>query len=85
MVSSVLKPTGLDSIDGKRPDGMVNFTWKNGMCLAWDVTCVDTVAITYIVHTTAVPGWAADEAERDKGKKYANLEGRFYFRGKWST
>ena len=30
-------------------------------------------------HTTSVAGWAADEAEREKVKKYAALQGRFFF------
>ena len=78
-VPSVLEPTGLNRSDGTRPDGTTNFTWKYGLCLAWDVTVVDTLAISYIAHTTREAGWAADDAERRKVEKYAALQGRFYF------
>ena len=49
------------------------------MCFAWDATCVDTVAVSYVGHTANTAGWAADEAEREKVKKYAALHGRFFF------
>ena len=50
MVPSIREPPGLDRRDGKRPDGLTQYTWKNGKCMVWDVTCVDTVNDSYIGH-----------------------------------
>ena len=78
-IPAILEPNGLSNSDGKRPDGLTQFTWKGGKCLIWDVTCVDTVALSYIASTSANPGGAADHAEAAKRIKYAELEDRFCF------
>ncbi|XP_055355475.1 uncharacterized protein LOC129600865 [Paramacrobiotus metropolitanus] len=44
-VPSILEPPGLSRLDGKRPDGLSLFPWKNGLPLIWDVTVCDTFAI----------------------------------------
>ena len=41
-----LKPSGLYSSDGKRPDGASVVPWRYGKILVWDATCVDTCPIT---------------------------------------
>ena len=46
--TSTLEPEGLTGNDGKRPDGMSLASWKHGKCLAWDFTCVDTLADSYL-------------------------------------
>uniref|UniRef100_A0A8D8LE32 Uncharacterized protein n=1 Tax=Cacopsylla melanoneura TaxID=428564 RepID=A0A8D8LE32_9HEMI len=43
-----LEPTGIFRIDGKRPDGMTLTPWKKGSKMVWDVTCVDTLAPSYV-------------------------------------
>ncbi|XP_055334792.1 uncharacterized protein LOC129585910 [Paramacrobiotus metropolitanus] len=59
-VPSSLEPVGLDRGDGKRPDGVTAFPWKNGKPLVWDVTVADTFAQTYIGQTSRAPGSAAE-------------------------
>ena len=71
---STLEPVGLERTDGKRPDGLTSFPWKYGKHMAWDVTCVDTLAQTYLPRTTVEAGSAASEAERKKTEKYRFLE-----------
>ena len=78
-VPAILEPNGLSNADGKRPDGLTQFTWKGGKYLIWDVTCVDTVALSYIASTSANAGSAADQADTAKRLKYAELEDRFCF------
>ena len=36
-IAATSEPTGLFRSDGKRPDGMTQFPWKQGKCLVWDV------------------------------------------------
>ena len=63
---SQLEPTGLCQKDGKRPEGLTLFPFKQGKCLPWDVNCVDTLAETYIASTSITPGKAAEKAEKAK-------------------
>jgi len=74
-----LKPQGLSKEDAKRPDGMTLGPWERGLPLAWDFTCVDTMAPSHIVGSLATAGHAAGEAEKLKCRKYEHLEGRFIF------
>ena len=63
---------------------MTQFAWKNGM--AWDVTCVDTLAKSHIRKTISVAG--ADEglkAEKYVGStSFAQLVSRHCF-GRFGT
>ena len=68
---SVLEPQGLDRGDGKRPDGLTLFPYKQGKALAWDSTCVDTFSKTSVVRAALDPGAPAMAAELRKKKKYA--------------
>jgi hypothetical protein len=43
------EPLGLIRTDGKRPDGVTLIPWRNGRCLTWDVTVVNSVASSYIL------------------------------------
>ena len=43
-----LEPVGTSRDDGKRPDGMSLFPWKEGRLLVWDATCTDNMAPSYI-------------------------------------
>ena len=52
--------------DGKRPDGLTIFAYKHGKKLVWDITCVDTFASSYVHNTSKKPGWAAEEAEKER-------------------
>ena len=70
---SVLEPSGITRDDGRRPDGLTLFPWKNGKPLVWDVTCVATLAASNLIHSSRTPGAAATEAERKKSEKYSDL------------
>ncbi len=45
----------------------------------WDVTVVDTFAISYIAQTSVRAGAAADQAEDKKTEKYAGFLDRYIF------
>jgi hypothetical protein len=38
-VPAILEPPGMCREDGKRPDGMSLFPWKDGRSVVWDFTC----------------------------------------------
>jgi hypothetical protein len=74
-----LEPVGIDRGDGKRPDGITVFPYKNGRSLCWDCTCVDTFAATHLNQSAVSVGSASEEAERRKRVKYSALNDRFQF------
>ena len=78
-IPSNLEPPGLDRGDGRRPDGMTVFPFKNGKSLVWDATCSDTFAATHILHSAVRPAYAANLAETNEVAKYRNLSERFIF------
>ena len=67
---SVLEPTGVCRADGKRPDGITLFPWERGLSLAWDSTCVDTLAPSNISRSAGAAGGSASWAEDAKESKY---------------
>ena len=75
---SRLEPPGLSRKDGKRPDGMTLFPYKEGKSLVWDFTCIDTLASTYLKETSVRPGAAAEKAEKTKLKKYEEIRNKYY-------
>ena len=76
---SRLEPTGLCRKDGKRPDGVTLFPYKQGKSLLWDVTCVDSLADSYISLTSETPGSAAERAEKAKTALYEELTNVYLF------
>ena len=76
---SVLEPPGVCRSDGKRPDGVTLFPWQRGICLAWDSTCVDTLAPNNLGKSVVEAGGAASAAEVFKERKYADLQGSIMF------
>ena len=46
-IMSELEPLGIFDVDGKRPDGVSVGAWECGKPLAWDVTCVCTMGISF--------------------------------------
>ena len=50
-ISASKKPPGLLRSDNKRPDGVTLIPWKQGKCLAWDVTMPDTYAQSHLPTT----------------------------------
>ena len=76
---AVLEPVGLDRGDGRRSDGLTVFPFREGKCLTWDATCVDTFADTVLVQSALEPGAAARQAEQHKRQRYADLTQRYIF------
>jgi hypothetical protein len=69
-----LEPNGLSRDDGKRPDRATLIPWSKGQRLIWDVTCVDTLASSYLNHTSMCSGAAAEIACVKKHNKYKSLK-----------
>jgi hypothetical protein len=63
---------------GKRPDDATLIPWSKGQRLIWDVTCVGTLANSYIRKTSIIAGSAAEEASKQKHEKYQNLKSANY-------
>ncbi|XP_055329947.1 uncharacterized protein LOC129582458 [Paramacrobiotus metropolitanus] len=78
-IPAKLEPRGTSHTSERRPDGCTTFAWKRGMCLAWDVTCVDTVAASHVKSTSTKAGAAAILAEEKKSRTYLYLNGRYIF------
>lgn len=57
---------------------MTMIPWKNGKPLVWDVTCVDTLALSNIGFSLEGTGEAAKQGETRK-KKYVDLSNQFEF------
>ncbi|XP_029656802.1 uncharacterized protein LOC115230817 [Octopus sinensis] len=74
-----LEPPGLLREDGKRPDGVSLFPYKNGKAIVWDATCSDTFASSCLSLSAVEAGSAAKRAETKKASKYASLMDRFIF------
>ena len=78
-VSSTRELLGMSREDGKQPDGQTLVPWKEGMCMTWDYTCRDTLALSNVDLCTESAGKAAERAEKDKISKYAGLTNEFIF------
>ena len=55
------------------------FPLKQGKSLLWDVTCVDTMAESYIALTSITPRTAAEKAEKAKIVLYSELTKDYIF------
>ena len=78
-VPARLEPKGMLEADRRRPDGMSLVPWKHGKALTWDVTVVDTVALTHVVDSAGRAGSAAENAEKKKTEKYSDLGSQYLF------
>ena len=67
------EPHSLCTSGGKRPDGVTQMPWKRGRCLAWDATCPNTFAASYVRASSTLAGSAASAAELNKNAKYADI------------
>ena len=63
------EPPGLLRSDDKRLDGLTLIPWKQGKCLAWDVTMPDNYAQSHLPTTATNAGHAADKSAVSKTKK----------------
>jgi hypothetical protein len=73
-VPSILEPPGLFRTDGKRVDGVTVTPWRSGRPLAWDFTCCDTFAPTYLSLAASGAGMVANQAESRKRALYQDIE-----------
>src|SRR5688572_21087516 len=53
--------------------------WDRGKCLLWDVTVTDTLANSYVDHSSVTAGGAAELAADRKITKYSNLSAGYSF------
>jgi hypothetical protein len=67
------EPHSLCGRSDKRPDGVTQIPWRRGRCLAWDATCPNTFAQSYVQTTSHTAGSAAAGAEAKKQQKYSDL------------
>ena len=72
-IPATKEPPGLLRNDNKRPDGVTLRPWKQGKCLAWDVTMLDTYAQSHLPTTATNAGHAADKSAVFKTQKYQNI------------
>ena len=79
-----MEPTGIvrnntgDNTDNKRPDGLTITPWASGRCLVWDLTCLDTLAVSHLNHAVLGLGTVACHSESRKKSKYASLSATTY-------
>lgn len=79
--TAILEPPGLIREDGKRADDMTIFPWKQGKSLVWDATCTDTMAPSYVSQTSKTAGAQANNAEKNKERKYKTIIASHVFLG----
>ena len=77
-ISLRLETPGLSRKDRKRPDGMTLFPYKEGKSLVWDFTFVDTLAGSYLKHTSVRSGVAAEKAEKLRLSKYEGISKDYF-------
>ena len=63
-IPATKEPNGLLRTDRKRPDGLTLLPWREGRCLVWDVTIINTIA------ASTEAGSAAEFAASRKEVKY---------------
>jgi hypothetical protein len=78
-VPSVKEPVGMSRTDGKRPDGATLVPWQAGRNALWDVSVIDTLAMSYLPSTSVTPGSAAEIAAARKEAKYIDLSSTHIF------
>ena len=64
---------GLDGIDGKRPDGVMIISWKNGKPISMGCNLPDTFTQSYHCYATNSAGAAAALAKERKSARYISL------------
>ncbi|GAU90386.1 hypothetical protein RvY_02806 [Ramazzottius varieornatus] len=78
-IPAILEPPRIFRKDKRRSDGMTQVPWKNGKESVWDVTVVNTLALTNFAMSMVKAGLATDAAERRKINKYQDIRRQFQF------
>jgi len=68
-IPAVKEPSGLETQDGKRPDGLTLIPLHGGRSLVWDVTVVSPLAASYIERAATDACTVADMAATRKTEK----------------
>ena len=74
-----LKPSGLFRSDGKRPDGALIVSWKEGEGTSMGVTCPDTLVPSHSRMAVMEAGTVVNDAGFKKRQKYAYFTSSHYF------
>ena len=72
-IPAAKEPLGLLRSDNKRSDCVTLIPWKQGKCLAWDVTMPDTYAQSHLPTTATNAGHAAEKSAVSKTQKYQSI------------
>lgn len=72
-IPSRLEPSETDPSNNVRPDGVSIVPWRYGKPLAWDVTCRDTFAPSYLKRSSVSPGSVVLAAENEKENHYRSI------------
>ena len=78
-IPATKESNGLLRPDGKRHDGLTLLLWRDGRCLVWNVTIVNTKAASYLAATSAKASSVAELAASRKEFKYQDLSERYEF------
>ena len=62
-IPSMLKPSGHDRGDGKRPNGITLYPYSRSRCLIWDATWVNIFPSSNRIQAALAAGTVADAAE----------------------
>ena len=73
------EPSNQIGVESLVPDGITHFPYKQGKCLTWDFTCVDTLCDSYVRESAKEAGKAAKMAENRKHNKYKDLKNNYAF------
>ena len=76
---SILEPKNLLDNGGLIPDGVTAFPYKQGKCLTWDFTCVNTISDSYVLECAKEASKGAAAAEYKKDRKYESLLENYIF------
>ena len=78
-IPACLEPSDIYRSDGKHPDRTSIVPWKSGRVLVWDITCPDTLALSYVALATREAGAVAAEMNQRKREKYAHLDPSHFY------
>jgi len=73
------EPSGINSRDGKRPDGLTLIPRQGGKPLVWDVTVASTLAASYADTAATGMGLVADQPATRKSAKYVDFTAAYIF------
>ena len=76
---SIKEPENLLDSEGIRPDGVTAFPYKQGKCLTWDFTCVNTLQDNFLFECAKEVGKAVIGGEKRNDVTYEKLHKNYIF------